>query len=175
MMSYDERLKKILNYDERDPFWFHTVKNFIDENYDDKEVAINDLEMLAEDKVAFNEFTRQLIQNFKDTKIVKDQFFGPVNKIKEYLKTKNVTDQVVKVLSKPYYKHLDIAKEFEFWIRTSTFVENNPVIESGYTAKRLYEEHKDKLDIPGVFSMLVTLREKPEKGLKLIAENFPRK
>lgn len=98
-----------------------------------------------------------------------------VGKIKNYLKSKELTDVVINNLTKPYYKHPDIANEFEYYIRTSNFVDENPIVESGYTAKRLYEEYKDKLDISGVFAMLITLRENPEEGLKTIANNFPRK
>jgi len=98
-----------------------------------------------------------------------------VGRIRNYLKSKDLSDEVISNLSKPYYNHPDIANEFEYYIRTSNFVEENPITESGYTAKRLYEEHKDKLDISGVFAMLRTLRENPEKGLKTIADNFPQK
>lgn len=98
-----------------------------------------------------------------------------VGRIRNYLKSKELTDVVISNLTKPYYNHPDIANEFEYYIRTSNFIEENPITESGYTAKRLYEEHKDKLDISGVFAMLRTLRENPEEGLKTIANNFPRK
>lgn len=98
-----------------------------------------------------------------------------IGRIKNYLKSKGLTDIVIGTLTKPYYNHPDIANEFEYYIRTSNFVKDNPIIESGYTAEKLYEEHKDKLDIPGVFAMLRTLRENPEQGLKMIADNFPKK
>lgn len=98
-----------------------------------------------------------------------------IGRIRNYLKSKELTDVVIDTLIKPYYNHPDIANEFEYYIRTSNFVEENPITESGYTAKRLYEEHKDKLNISGVFAMLRTLRENPEEGLKAIEDNFPRK
>ena len=98
-----------------------------------------------------------------------------INSIREYLQSQISNNTVVNKLANKYYKYPDIANEFEYYIRTSRFVEDNPITECGYTAKRLYSEHKDKLNISGVFSMLITLREKPEKGLKYIADNFPQK
>lgn len=60
-------------------------------------------------------------------------------------------------------------------VTLNNFIEENPINESGYTAKRLYEEYKNKLSIVGVFLMLIILRETPELGLKIIADNFPTK
>jgi len=101
--------------------------------------------------------------------------FYNVDRIRTYLKTKGLSDVVVSNLIKKYYNHPDIAEEFEYYIRTSKFVEEKPIMESGYTAKRLYEDYRDKLDISGAFSMLITLRENPERGLKIIADNFSTK
>lgn len=99
-----------------------------------------------------------------------------VGKIRDYLsKNENITDEVVKQLVKPYYEHPDIANEFEYWIRKKQFVEENPIIECGYTAERLYEEYKDILDIQGIFSLMITLKDDSEKALRWINEGFPRK
>ena len=99
-----------------------------------------------------------------------------IKNIKDYLKNKeNTTDEVVNQLIKPYYNHSDIANEFEYWIREKKFIEENPVCESGYTAEKLYEEYSNVLDIQGIFSLLITLRENPDKALNWIKEGFPRK
>ena len=99
-----------------------------------------------------------------------------VEKIKKYLSEKeSATDVVVKRLVERYHDHPDIANEFEYWIRKKQFIEENPVTESGYTAKRLYEEYGNILEIQGVFSLLITLREEPDKALNYIKEGFPRK
>lgn len=99
-----------------------------------------------------------------------------VGRIRDYLsKKENTTDVVVKQLVKPYYNHPDIANEFEYWIRKNQFVDENPITECGYTAKKLYEEYGDVLDISGIFSLLITLRDDPDKAIKWIKEGFPRK
>lgn len=99
-----------------------------------------------------------------------------VGRIRDYLsKKENTTDVVIKQLVKPYYNHPDIANEFEYWIRKKQFIEKNPITESGYTAKRLYDEHNDVLDIQGIYSLLITLRENPDKAIKWMKEGFPRK
>lgn len=99
-----------------------------------------------------------------------------VEKIKKYLSEKeSTTDVVVKRLVERYHDHPDIANEFEYWIRKKQFIEENPVTESGYTAKRLYEEYGNILEIQGVFSLLITLREEPDKALNYIKKGFPRK
>lgn len=99
-----------------------------------------------------------------------------VGRIRDYLSKKdNINDVVVKQLVKPYYNHPDIANEFEYWIRKKEFIEENPVTEHGYTAKKLYEKYNNILDISGIFSLLITLREDSAKALKWIEEGFPRK
>lgn len=97
-----------------------------------------------------------------------------IGQIRKYLsKLEGTTDVVVEKLVKPYYGHPDIANEFEYWIRTKTFVSNNPITEQGYTAQRIYNEFGDRLQASGIFSLLITLRTNPEKGLNYIKTNFP--
>lgn len=127
--------------------------------------------------VYLRENNENIIKNLKDgipaNNITKLSY--NVGRIKEYLNEKGLSDVVIKQLTKNYYDNPDIANEFEFWIRTKKFIENNPVIESGYTAKKLFDEFNDKLNISGIFSMLITLRNHPEKGLKYIDDNFSTK
>lgn len=96
-----------------------------------------------------------------------------MEEIKKYFKNKGLNDVVIERLIKPYCNHQDIVGEFEYYIKNNSFVKNNPITECGYTAQVLYEKYNNKLDISGVFAMLITLREKPEEGLKIISENFP--
>lgn len=99
-----------------------------------------------------------------------------VGRIRDYLsKKESTTDVVIKQLVKPYYNHPDIANEFEYWIRKKTVYRRKSHNKSGYTAKKIYEEHNDVLDIQGIFSLLITLREDPDKAIKWIKEGFPRK
>ena len=98
-----------------------------------------------------------------------------IEEIKNYYKENGKSEILIKQLTKKYYNHPDIANEFAFYIKTKEFVEASPITECGYTAKKLFEEHNDKLNISGVFAMLITLREKPEEGLEIIKKNFPRK
>lgn len=142
-----------------------------------------------------------MVQNHHNTKVVKEKFFNSVNRtisdsekeeyikkidekidflskteiIRTFLKENGMTEVVINKFAKSFYNNPDIASEFEYYIKTSKFIEENPINESGYTAKRLYEEYKNKLSIVGVFSMLITLRETPERGLKIISDNFPTK
>lgn len=98
--------------------------------------------------------------------------------IKDYLKSLNLTEPVINQLLKTFINNPDIVNEYENWLKTKEFVINNPITEQGYTAKMIYEKwvvEDSILDINGVFSLLVTLRENPENGLKYIIEGFPKK
>lgn len=96
-----------------------------------------------------------------------------VDQIEKYLKYRGVSDNFIKDDIKKYYRNPDIANEFEYWIRTGDYVENNPVIVEGYTAKRLHEEYGDKLKNEQVFEWLLYLRTKPDDALDLMKRGFP--
>lgn len=98
-----------------------------------------------------------------------------MDKILEYyLEEKKVTKPVAKVLSAGFERNPDIADEFCKWIDSREYLTDNAISINGYTAKKI-SEIAPHLDAAGVFSFLITLREKPEKAEETIRKNFPEK
>ena len=101
-----------------------------------------------------------------------------MNNIYNYLIATGKSPHLAEVLTKRFKDCPDITFEYEHWIETKTFITDKPVTEQGYTAKKLYDEwcvQKQVLNINGVFSLLVSLREKPTVTLELIKDGLPRK
>jgi len=93
-----------------------------------------------------------------------------VEQIKEYLTAAGLDEEFVERKISQYIKHIDIADEFAEWIASGQYKENGIQVE-GYTAKQL-SELSEYLVGEGSFSMLIMLREKPEKAKKKIQEGF---
>lgn len=93
-----------------------------------------------------------------------------MEKIKEYLTAAGLDEEFVKRKISEYVKHIDIADEFAEWIASGQYKESGIQVE-GYTAKQL-SELSEYLVGEGSFSMLIMLREKPEKAKKKIQEGF---
>ncbi len=93
-----------------------------------------------------------------------------VDKIREYLLSAGLEENFVERKVLQYSKHPDIAKEFAEWITTQKYIDNGIQVE-GYTAKKLAENSKYMVG-EGSFSMLILLREKPDKAKKRIEEGF---
>lgn len=93
-----------------------------------------------------------------------------VEQIKEYLISAGLDEEFVERKLSQYLKHVDIADEFANWIVSGQYKENGIQVE-GYTAKAL-SELSEYLVGEGSFSMLIMLREKPEKAKKKIQEGF---
>ena len=91
-----------------------------------------------------------------------------VEQIKEYLTAAGLDEEFVERKISQYIKHIDIADEFAEWIASGQYKENGIQVE-GYTAKQL-SELSEYLVGEGSFSMLIMLREKPEKAKKKIQE-----
>ena len=71
-------------------------------------------------------------------------------------------------------RNKDIASEFELWIQTGKYVENNCVKVEGYTAKSL-SELSHYVDGEAAFTLLIELRENPTKALDRISRGFKMK
>lgn len=93
-----------------------------------------------------------------------------MEQIKEYLTAAGLDEEFVERKISQYIKHIDIADEFAEWIASGQYKENGIQVE-GYTAKQL-SELSEYLVGEGSFSMLIMLREKPEKAKKKIQEGF---
>ncbi|MDR2447811.1 MAG: hypothetical protein LBD58_11100 [Treponema sp.] len=74
----------------------------------------------------------------------------------------------------PFEKHNDIRAELEQWIETRSYPRDNPLVVEGYTAEMI-ARLAPFMDGVGVYNFLVTLRERPDNGKRIIAAGFPRK
>lgn len=93
-----------------------------------------------------------------------------VEQIKEYLTAAGLDEEFVERKISQYAKHIDIADEFAEWIASGRYKDNGIEVE-GYTAKQL-SELSEYLVGEGSFSMLIMLRERPEKAKKKLQEGF---
>ena len=82
--------------------------------------------------------------------------------------------EVATKIALPFEKHDDIRAELEKWIEHREYPQNNPLTVEGYTAEMI-SNLAPFMDGVGVYNFLVTLRERPENGKRIIAEGFPRK
>jgi len=98
-----------------------------------------------------------------------------MDKILNYLI--NECKQKPEVASKivtPLEPHEDIRKELEQWIDARVYPKDNALFIEGCSAEMIYEM-APFMDGVGVYNFMVTLRERPENGKRIIAEGFPRK
>jgi hypothetical protein len=77
-------------------------------------------------------------------------------------------------ISLPFEKYGDIRAELEQWIEKRSYPRDHPLTVEGYTAEMI-AQLAPFMDGVGVYNFLVTLRERPDKGKRIIAEGFPRK
>jgi len=70
--------------------------------------------------------------------------------------------------------HDDIRIELENWIDQQKYPQNNPLTIEGYTAETI-SKLAAFMDGVGVYNFMVTLRERPDNGKRIIAEGFRRK
>lgn len=94
--------------------------------------------------------------------------------ISYFVNEKGVTEVVAKVLSKNISKYQDIKDEFIYWIDNRSFQLQNPVEINGYNASIIHKK-APFLDAAGVYNLLVTLRDNPDKALEYLKNGFPRK
>ena len=87
---------------------------------------------------------------------------------------RNQKPQVASKIASPFEKHDDIRVELEKWIEQKEYPQDNPITIEGYTAGMI-SGLAPFMDGVGVYNFMVTLRERPDNGKRIIAEGFPRK
>ena len=98
-----------------------------------------------------------------------------MDKILNYLiNEKRQKPAVAKKIASSFERHADIKAELEKWIDSKKFPHNDALAVDGCTAEMIYEL-APFMDGVGVYNFLITLRERPENGKRIIAEGFPRK
>ena len=98
-----------------------------------------------------------------------------MGKIISYLvDTRNQKSEVAAKIASSFETHNDIRAELENWIERQEYALNNPITIEGYTAEMI-SKLAPFMDGVGVYNFMVTLRERPENGKRIIAEGFPRK
>jgi len=86
---------------------------------------------------------------------------------------KQKQEAAVKIASS-FERHDDIRIELEKWIERQEYTKDNPLAIEGYTAEMI-SKLAPFMDGVGVYNFMVTLRERPGNGKRIIAEGFPRK
>ena len=98
-----------------------------------------------------------------------------MKKIIDYLvDIRNQKPEVAAKVSLPLERHDDIRAELEKWIETREYPQDNPLTIEGYSAEMI-SKLAPFMDGVGVYNFMVTLRERPDNGKRIIAEGFPRK
>ena len=98
-----------------------------------------------------------------------------MEKIMEYLITeRNQKPKVAAKIAAPFERHADILTELEKWINQREYSQSNSLMVEGYTAESI-SNLAPFMDGVGVYNFLITLRERPDNGKRIIAEGFPRK
>jgi hypothetical protein len=82
--------------------------------------------------------------------------------------------QVAAKIAAPFEKHDDIHAELEKWIEQKEYPQENSLAIEGYSAEMI-SKLAPFMDGVGVYNFMVTLRERPENGKRIIAEGFTRK
>lgn len=91
--------------------------------------------------------------------------------IRDYLEQVQTPDIVKQMKLADYEKHKDIAEEFEYWIKTHKYMQDNCVEVEGYTAEKL-SRLSEFLEGEGAFGLLIELRENPKRAMKKISEGI---
>jgi len=86
----------------------------------------------------------------------------------------NKKPQVAAKVSSSFEKHDDIRTELEQWIERREYPQDSLLSVEGFTAEAI-SKLAPFMDGVGVYNFLITLRERPENGKRIIAEGFPRK
>jgi hypothetical protein len=98
-----------------------------------------------------------------------------MSKIVDYLvNERGLTAENTERITSKLASHEDILAELEQWIDTKVYPTENSIEVEGYAAKAI-ATLAPFMDGVGVYNFLVTLRERPEAGKKIIKEGFPRK
>ena len=87
---------------------------------------------------------------------------------------RNQKPEVAAKIASPLARHDDIRAELEEWIARQEYPLDNPLTIEGYTAE-VISKLAPFMDGVGIYNFMVTLRERPDNGKRIIAEGFPRK
>ena len=98
-----------------------------------------------------------------------------MEKIIDHLVNKcNQSSEIATIIASPLERRNDIYTELKTWLEQRTYPQENPLTIEGYTAEDI-SKLAPFMDGVGVYNFMVTLRERPESGRRIIAEGFPRK
>ncbi len=98
-----------------------------------------------------------------------------MEKIINYLvNERNQKPNMAAKIASPFEKHGDIRAELESWIDSQRYPADNPLTIEGYTAEMI-SKLASFMDGVGVYNFMITLRERPDNGKRIISEGFPRK
>ena len=98
-----------------------------------------------------------------------------MEKIVNYLiNVRKQKPEVAAKIASSFKRHDDIRAELERWIERQKYPQDNPLTIEGYTAEKI-SKLAPFMDGVGVYNFMVTLRERPDNGKRIIAEGFPRK
>jgi len=98
-----------------------------------------------------------------------------MNKIINYLVNEcNQKPEVANKIALSFERHDDIRAELEQWIECKEYPQDNPLIVEGYSAEMI-SKLAPFMDGVGVYNFMITLRERPENGKRIITEGFKRK
>ena len=98
-----------------------------------------------------------------------------MEKIVDYLvNEKNQKAGASEKIALPFGKHDDIRLELESWIDHRTYPQDEALKVEGYSAEDI-SKLAPFMDGVGVYNFLITLRERPENGKRIITEGFRRK
>jgi hypothetical protein len=82
--------------------------------------------------------------------------------------------EVAAKIASSFEKHDDICVELERWIAQQEYAQEQPLTIEGYTAEMI-SRLAPFMDGVGVYNFMITLRERPDNGKRIIAEGFKRK
>ena len=98
-----------------------------------------------------------------------------MEKINNYLiNERNQKPEVAAKIVAPFEAHADIRAELEAWVETQQYPQDNLLTIEGYTAEEI-SKLATFMDGVGVYNFMITLRERPDNGKRIIAEGFKRK
>ena len=90
---------------------------------------------------------------------------------KYFIKEKNLPKNIYGMYYSNISRHEDIREEFDEWVQNRLYRKEGAVKVEGYTAEMIYQM-APFLDGVGVFNFLVTLKERPVVGLRIIKKGF---
>ena len=94
-----------------------------------------------------------------------------MNIIRSYYEKAGIPTIMINKKMASFEKNPDIANEFEHWIQTKEYIIEDCVTVENYTAEKI-SKLSEFMEGEGAFSLLVQLRENPQKALERIKEGF---